>query len=122
MVMNVLFMIYLNWNKKHQEKYNKTVDRLMENYKTTIEHYKTAIEKYKELLKIREEIFENNKSLAKISKEMIENYEKVVETYKNVCKCALADLEGVMYLIEPDGEREHPAWKTIEELREVIKL
>lgn len=31
-------------------------------------------------------------------------------------KCALADLQGIMPEFEPSGDREHPAWQTIEEL------
>jgi hypothetical protein len=33
---------------------------------------------------------------------------------------ALADLEGVMPVVEPDGDRLHPGWKTIEDLRTAI--
>lgn len=33
-----------------------------------------------------------------------------------VCKCALADLEGIMPEFEPGGDRKHPAWTTIREL------
>ena len=36
----------------------------------------------------------------------------------DVCRCALADLEGV--LPEYDPEREHPAWETLQELRAAI--
>ena len=36
-------------------------------------------------------------------------------------KCALADLEGVMPEFEPSGDREHPGWKTILNLRKVLK-
>ena len=82
---------------------------------------KTIVEKYKELLKTYQEIVENLKKMNKINRGIIENYEKVVETYKNVCKCALADLEGVMSEFESSGERTHSAWKTIEELKEVTK-
>jgi hypothetical protein len=35
-----------------------------------------------------------------------------------VAKNALADLEGIMPEFDPDGN--HPAWLTIEELREAI--
>lgn len=35
-------------------------------------------------------------------------------------KCALADLEGIMPEFEPSGERNHPAWQTIRELRAAI--
>ena len=37
------------------------------------------------------------------------------------CKCALADLEGIMPEFEPSGDREHPAWETIKLLKKVIK-
>ena len=37
------------------------------------------------------------------------------------CRCGLADLEGIMPEIEPSGDRTHPAWKTICELKTVIK-
>lgn len=33
---------------------------------------------------------------------------------------ALADLEGIMPEFEPSGDRLHPAWETIEELRRAI--
>ena len=33
---------------------------------------------------------------------------------------ALADLEGIMPEFEPSGDREHPAWATIAELRQAI--
>jgi hypothetical protein len=35
-------------------------------------------------------------------------------------KCALADLEGIMPEFDCDGDREHPAWTTIEELKQAI--
>ena len=35
-------------------------------------------------------------------------------------KCALADLEGIMPEFEPSGDREHPAWQTIEEVKAAI--
>ena len=37
-----------------------------------------------------------------------------------VCKEALADLEGIMPEFDPDGERTHPAWETIERLKSQI--
>lgn len=40
----------------------------------------------------------------------------------DAAKCALADLEGIMPEFEPSGDREHPAWTTIKELRAAIKL
>ena len=39
-----------------------------------------------------------------------------------VCKCALADLQGIMPEYEPSGDRKHPAWDTITELKKVIKI
>ena len=36
--------------------------------------------------------------------------------------CALADLEGIMPQIEPSGERKHPGWQTIEDLRQALGL
>ena len=33
---------------------------------------------------------------------------------------ALADLEGIMPEFEPSGDREHPAWITIKELRDAL--
>ncbi len=37
-----------------------------------------------------------------------------------VCRCALADLEGILPEFEPGGDRQHPAWRTIKELRAAI--
>lgn len=37
----------------------------------------------------------------------------------DACRCALADLEGI--LPEFDPEREHPAWETLAEVRAAIK-
>lgn len=37
-------------------------------------------------------------------------------------KCALADLEGIMPEFEPSGDREHPGWRTIKDLKAAIKL
>jgi len=36
----------------------------------------------------------------------------------DACRCALADLEGI--LPEYDPEREHPAWETLAEVRAAI--
>lgn len=36
-------------------------------------------------------------------------------------RCALADLEGIMPEFDPSGDREHPGWQTIEDLRKAIK-
>jgi hypothetical protein len=35
-------------------------------------------------------------------------------------KNALADIEGILPEFEPSGDREHPAWQTIEELKAAI--
>ncbi len=35
-------------------------------------------------------------------------------------RCALADLQGIMPEHEPSGERQHPAWLTIDELYATI--
>lgn len=35
-------------------------------------------------------------------------------------KNALADLEGILPEFEPSGDREHPAWQTIDELKAAI--
>jgi hypothetical protein len=37
-----------------------------------------------------------------------------------VAKNALAELEGIMPEFEPSGDREHPGWETIRELKETI--
>lgn len=37
-----------------------------------------------------------------------------------VAKCALADLEGIMPEFDPSGDREHSAWKTIDELKAAL--
>lgn len=37
------------------------------------------------------------------------------------CKNSLADLEGIMPEFEPGGDRSHPAWKTIDELKKIIE-
>ena len=31
---------------------------------------------------------------------------------------ALSDLEGMLPVVDPDGERKHPGWKTVKELQE----
>jgi hypothetical protein len=35
-------------------------------------------------------------------------------------RCAIADLEGIMPEFEPSGDREHPAWKTIKQLKKLL--
>ena len=34
--------------------------------------------------------------------------------------CALADLEGIMPEFEPSGDRLHPGWRTVKELKEYL--
>jgi hypothetical protein len=52
--------------------------------------------------------------------------QEAVETSKQdsdlmvALKCALADLEGIMPEFEPSGDREHSAWKTIEQIKKLI--
>ena len=36
-------------------------------------------------------------------------------------RAALADLQGIMPEFEPSGDREHPAWQTIEELESALR-
>jgi hypothetical protein len=36
-------------------------------------------------------------------------------------RCALAELEGIMPEFEPSGDRAHPGWQTIDELRAAIE-
>lgn len=35
----------------------------------------------------------------------------------HLLRCAIADLEGILPEHDPSGEKEHPAWKTLEELQ-----
>ena len=42
--------------------------------------------------------------------------ERIFQAAKN----ALADLEGIMPEFEPSGDRNHPAWRTINELKTEI--
>ena len=37
-------------------------------------------------------------------------------------RCALADLEGIMPEFESSGDREHPAWQTIDELESALSV
>jgi hypothetical protein len=48
------------------------------------------------------------------------NAEAVSDLYWAAC-AALADLEGIMPEFEPSGDREHPGWQTIKELKAAIK-
>lgn len=43
---------------------------------------------------------------------------KLVQAAKN----ALADLEGIMPEFEPSGDRTHPAWTTIEDLKDALAI
>ena len=36
------------------------------------------------------------------------------------CRCALADLEGILPEFDPSGDREHPGWQTIKELQDTL--
>ena len=38
----------------------------------------------------------------------------------NAARCAMADLEGIMPEFEPSGDRQHPAWKTLKELKALL--
>lgn len=39
----------------------------------------------------------------------------------DAARCALADLEGAAADLDPSGDRVHPVWRTIKELRDVIE-
>lgn len=39
----------------------------------------------------------------------------------DAARCALADLEGAAADIDPSGDRVHPVWRTIDELRAAIE-
>tara|TARA_R110000824_G_scaffold54030_3_gene149126 strand:+ start:1186 stop:1335 length:150 start_codon:yes stop_codon:yes gene_type:complete len=43
------------------------------------------------------------------------------EEAKHLLECALADLEGIMPEFEPSGDRLHPGWRTVKELREYLE-
>lgn len=51
---------------------------------------------------------------------MIVNAANCHEELLHGCKCALADLEGIMPEYEASGDRLHPGWATIKELRAAI--
>lgn len=40
---------------------------------------------------------------------------------KQLLREALADLEGIMPEFEPSGDRTHPAWTTIKEIKQLFK-
>ena len=106
----IIFMsvlLHLVEEKKQLKKYREIIERLVEHYKLAIDDYKEAIEKHKLLVEKHQEI----------AKSAIEKY----IAYKTVCSYALADLEGIMPEFEPSGDRTHPGWKTIEDLKKVIR-
>lgn len=35
-------------------------------------------------------------------------------------ECCLADLQGILPVFEPDGDRQHSGWQSVQEAREVI--
>ena len=47
--------------------------------------------------------------------------EQVLQQLVRPATCALADLEGILPEFEPSGDRAHPAWTTIEELRAALQ-
>jgi regulator of protease activity HflC (stomatin/prohibitin superfamily) len=55
-----------------------------------------------------------------VSAKNIERLQRLTSELLSVARCALADLEGIMPEFEPDGDREHPAWQTIAELKQAI--
>ena len=40
---------------------------------------------------------------------------------EHLMRCALADLEGIMPEFEPSGDRTHPGWRTVWELRNYLE-
>ena len=48
--------------------------------------------------------------------ENLRSMEGLLEALEN----ALADLEGIMPEYEPSGDREHPGWQTIEDIKAAI--
>jgi hypothetical protein len=52
----------------------------------------------------------------------VQNYNlKCISDLIQEAKCALADLEGIMPEFEPSGDRTHPAWTTITNLRNILE-
>jgi hypothetical protein len=49
-------------------------------------------------------------------------FDEMLAGLLSAAKNALADLEGIMPELEPSGDREHPAWRTIEELRFATRI
>ncbi len=77
---------------------------------------------------IAECLFESNVKEDKIIKKNWEINENIMDYMEQnahgvylILKSALADLEGVMPQYEPSGERKHSGWKTIKEIKVVIK-
>ena len=60
------------------------------------------------------------------SKEAKANAERIVKAVNAhdslllACRCALADLEGIMPEYDPSGDRTHPGWQTIKDLQKAI--
>ena len=46
--------------------------------------------------------------------------DRLIVELTGAARCALADLEGVAPEVDPSGDRQHPIWQTIGELRTVI--
>lgn len=46
--------------------------------------------------------------------------DRLILELTDAARCALADLEGVAPEVDPSGDRQHPIWQTIGELRAVI--
>ena len=41
---------------------------------------------------------------------------------ESICRCALADLEGIMPEFDASGDREHPGWQTIAGLEDILSI
>jgi len=39
----------------------------------------------------------------------------------HLLNCAIADLEGILPEYDPSGDKQHPAWKTLDELKNMVK-
>ena len=53
-------------------------------------------------------------------KELAKLYWKEPDDCFQLVREALADLEGIMPEFEPSGDRQHPAWTTIERLKDAV--
>ena len=72
----------------------------------------------------RAEKYETEKAILEQCDQVLESTRRLIACAPELldaAKCALADLEGIMPEFEPSGDREHPGWTTIEELKAVIK-